>query len=147
MFKEETNGWSCTLANSRLQMIQIDFRLSLLISNGIEDVWVHIETEGKLKFSAHETVFVPQDTQSLAPVLRLFNTEVIGISITKIGTLAIKFERNCWLEAGPDQSYEAWQVSCSGGNEDKVMLVCDPGGKVTLFRDDATSPRNYSALN
>jgi hypothetical protein len=141
MFKEESNGWCCTLANSRLQMIQIDFRLSLLISNGVEDAWVHIETEGKFKFSAQEAVFVPQNTESLAPVLRLFNTKVIGISITKVGKLEIKFERNCWLEAGPDQSYEAWQVSCSGGNEDKVMLVCEPGGKVTLFRDGAISPK------
>jgi hypothetical protein len=134
-FKEDNDGWSCTLANSRLQMIQIDFRVSLLISNGIEKAWVHIETAGKLKSDGQEAVFVPEDTQSLAPILRLFNTEVIGINIKKTGKLTIEFERSCVLEVAPDQSYEAWQVSCLGGNEEEIMLVCGPGGKVTLFRD------------
>jgi hypothetical protein len=137
IFKAGNDGWSCELANSRLQMIQIDFRLSLLISNSIEDAWIHIETEGKFRSDLHEALFVPGNAQTLAPLLCLFNTEVIDISITKVGKLIIKFERNCSLEVGPDQSYEAWQVSGSGGDEDKVMLVCGPGGKVTLFRDDA----------
>ena len=144
-FKEDNDGWFCELANSRLQMIQIDFRLSLLISNSNERAWVHIETEGRLMSDLHQTLFVPGDTQSLAPILRLFNAEVIRINITKIGKLTIKFERNHLLEVGPDRSYEAWQVSYSGSDEDKVMLVCGPGGKVTLFRDDAVfgKAKNY----
>jgi hypothetical protein len=97
--EEDKDGWSCALSNSRLQMIQIDFRLSLLISNGIDEARVHIETAGKLKSDAHEILFVPEDTQSLAPILRLFNNQVIGIRVDKIGKLTIEFERNRLLKS------------------------------------------------
>jgi Family of unknown function (DUF6188) len=139
LFRETKDGWYCGLPNGRVQMIQIDFRLNLLVSDNLGEAWIHIETIGRLKSAREEIAFVPKETSSLAPVLCLFDARVDGINILKSGQISVDFADGQSLVVDPDASYEAWQVECSRHDEERVMLVCNPGGKVTLFRTPAVS--------
>jgi hypothetical protein len=134
-FEEANDFWLLTPECGRVQMIQIDFRLSLLVSDGPDEgTWVHVETTGRLKTMTTETLLVPGQPATLAAILSLFNSEVSSIKISKTGGLRIQFGSSHILEVAPHQSYEAWQIECSSRSGDFV-LVCPPGGEVVLFRD------------
>jgi hypothetical protein len=132
--KEEKDCWSLILKCGRVQLIQIDFRLNLLVLDGTDKLWLHVETPGTLRTQVGDVLLVPEQPATLAPILPLFNAEVIAINISKAGQLQIKFGHDGSFEVTPDHSYEAWQVECSS-EEGDFMLVCPPGGEVTLFRD------------
>jgi hypothetical protein len=59
---KQHHGWRLALENARVQMIQIDFRLSLLVSDGRDEAWAHIETSGVLRSGARELLFTPEQT-------------------------------------------------------------------------------------
>ena len=144
-YHESADGWHFETIDSRVQMIQIDFRLSLLISNGAGDMWVRIETAGHLASGTNATLFAPAETRSLAPVLELFNAKVDGVYVKKTGRLEVRFEDNRSIEVQPDRAYEAWQVEYLCKDE-KLVLVCAPGSEVVVFRE-ASAVRDASKLN
>ena len=140
--EEEHNGWALALERGRVEMIQIDFRLSLLVSDGPNDrCWLRIETLSKFRTAEKQTLIVPERSATLAPALSLFNVEVTAINIARVGHLEVTFGNGDRLEVAPDESYEAWQVECST-REGDMILVCPPGGDVVVFsrgRDPAYS--------
>jgi Family of unknown function (DUF6188) len=75
---------------------------------------------------------VPQEP-SLAAILPLVNARIETVAVRDTGRLRIAFGNGYLLDVEPDERYEAWQLSPSRG----FMLVCSPGGKVSLFRDHA----------
>ncbi len=115
-------------------MIQIDFRLSLLVSDGQNEAWVHIETPGVLKSGAKELLFTPKQTPTLAPILHFFNAAVTAIDIKNAGRLIIEFAGDSAIEVAAHDSYEAWQVSV-GGEQGGCLLVCAPGGEIAFFQE------------
>ena len=144
-FEEQDTGWSLLLERGQVQMIQIDFRLSLLVSDGPADkAWIHIERSCKLRRGSVDELLVPEKSVTLAPVLSLFGAEVCAVIISKVGGLEIKFGNDQCLVVGPDQTYEAWQLegSCQ---ECEFMLVCPPGGGVVAF-ENAGGPKSSVSL-
>jgi hypothetical protein len=129
--REEKAGWSLILHEGRLGYIHIDFRLGLDIVDVSGTANLMIETPFRLSSFDAEVLLTPADSASLGPVLPLFNTEVVGLAIRKTGQLKVEFGNGCSLEVYPDESYEAWQFGSSLG----FMLVCSPGGIVSLFRE------------
>jgi hypothetical protein len=132
--KEDQDGWDISFKNGRVQLVQIDFRLSLLVSDGSDKVWLRVETSGLLKSGMTETPIVPAQPVTLVPVLPLFNAVVRNVRVARAGPLVIEFQHNISLRVEPDQAYEAWQVECSTGG-DELLLVCPPGGDVVVFRN------------
>ena len=132
-FQESNEGWSLSLEEGTVQLIQIDFRVSLLLSDKSAKSTLIIEQPCSLKKS-HEASFllVPEQTSSLSPILPFFNAKVEKIDIQRTGELTLKFNNGYFLEVMPNAQYEAWQLSCSIG----FMLVCIPGGKVELFKEN-----------
>ncbi len=128
-FKEE-NGWYLKLHGGSVQLIQIDFRLGLFLSDSAHEAKIFIGTKCKLQRLGEEIFLTPSEPSSLAPILPFFNFKVIGISIQKTGQLKVEFGDEHTLEVSPDDCYEAWELGCSVG----LMMVCSPGGKVSLFR-------------
>lgn len=131
---ERRDRWIISFSDGRIQLIQIDFRLSFLIVDGPSKAWIHIETRGKLKCEATESSFVPERSETLAPMLALFNAAVNKIEIGKTGELVVSTERDHLILVAPDAKYESWQISCSIGS-DNVMFVCPPGGEVAFFHE------------
>lgn len=78
-----------------------------------------------------ECLLIPEEPASLAPILPLFNAKVIGIRIRKAGKLKVDFGNDLLLEVNPHEKYEAWQLGCSSIG---LLLVCSPGGPVSVFR-------------
>jgi len=144
-YNQSVGGWQFETIDCRVQLIQIDFRLGLLISDGANDIWVRIETAAHIVSGAHATLFDPAKTQSLVPILDLFNAKVRGIIVDRTGRLEVRFEDSRLIEVLPDRSYEAWQVEYLSKSE-KLMLVCAPGSKVVVFQE-ASIERDASRLN
>jgi hypothetical protein len=142
---ETRDGWTLSFKDGRVRLIQIDFRLTFLIVDGSDRVWLHVETPGRLKTGATETTFVPAQAVTLAPLLTFFNAIIRNIRIGKTGELASEFEQDQFMLVEPDKAYEAWQIECSA-EEGELMLVCPPGGDVALFRD-SNIPRRVDSLH
>ena len=144
-YNESIEGWQFETIDCRMQLIQIDFRLGLLISDGTSDIWVRIETAARIVSGTNATLFDPATIQSLVPILDFFNAKVRGVNIDKTGRLEVRFEDGRLIEVQPDRSFEAWQVeyACKG---EKLMLVCAPGSEVVVFRESSVE-RDASRLN
>jgi hypothetical protein len=131
---ENRDAWILSFKNARIQLIQIDFRLSFLVADGNDQAWLHVERPGLLKIGTTETSFSPEQSTTLAPMLAFFNAIVRNVRISKIGHLTVEFEQDRLLLVVSDEAYEAWQIECST-EKGALMLVCPPGGEVTLFRE------------
>jgi len=131
--EENDIGWVILFDDGHLEMIQIDFRLSLLLAEEKCRAWIHIEQAACLRREGREVILMPDQTLTLTPILGFFNSPVASIKIEKKGHLQVKFHEDCILEIEPHEMYEAWQVECSGTGGDS-MFVCSPGGEVALFR-------------
>jgi hypothetical protein len=140
----ETDGWHLEFINARVQLIQIDFRLSFLVSEDSDEAWAHIETAGKLKTGAFKVPFVPENTRSLAPFLDLFNIGVTSMQITQAGKLTFEFSNKQLLEVCANEAYEAWQVAGKVG-KDSFMFVCAPGGEVVHFSESNVYPSKLAS--
>jgi Family of unknown function (DUF6188) len=131
---EDGDGWTLSFRDGRVQLIQIDFRLSLLVSEGTDEAWLHIETQARIRRGETDMLLVPEQTTSLAPILASFNVPVANIRIGKKGHLRLEFLGGSLLDVDPDEAYEAWQIECSIAKRG-LMFVCMPGGEVVSFRD------------
>lgn len=129
---DEQKGWRLELdEDGVVQLIQIDFRVGLFISDKSGRVQLFIESSFTMITPRERYVLIPEDTSSLEPVLTLFNAKVLAIYINETGELIVEFGNGVSIEIHPDDSYEAWQLSGSPG----FMLVCAPGGSVAVFRE------------
>ncbi|MBX9844655.1 MAG: hypothetical protein K2Z80_22875 [Xanthobacteraceae bacterium] len=145
-FVETQDGWHLSFKEGRVDLLQIDFRLTVLISDGRNKASFCVETQFELKCENSEAVLVPEQTQTLAPILSIFNAAVHDISITRTGTLVVQFEKGAVLYVASNESYEAWQLTCSFESEEtNLMLVCPPGGDVAVFRESA-NPRRAKTM-
>jgi len=131
--RETPDGWYLAFRQGLVSMIQIDFRLGFYLLN--EDrsyVKVQIGQPCTLRLASdQELLLVPEDTTTLVPVLSLFNTEVRRVEIRRNGQLSIDFGEGRGLRVPADPTYEAWEL---GGSALGFMLVCPPGGDLSLFR-------------
>jgi Family of unknown function (DUF6188) len=75
-----------------------------------------------------ELSLVPEETTSLGPALRLFRREVSSARAHKDGRLEVIFTDGSTLSVGPDQKYEAWELTGSG-----QRLVSTPGGDLAVW--------------
>ncbi|HVZ40375.1 MAG TPA: DUF6188 family protein [Candidatus Kapabacteria bacterium] len=126
------DGWHLTLESGFLQLIQIDYRLGLFLSDALDNAQLFVETTSYLKGPDVDATLNPAEPASLAPILPLFNTEVVSVVIRFTGELQVQFGSGYILEVDPSDSYEAWQLGCSIG----VMFVSAPGGKVSFFQQE-----------
>lgn len=132
--KQDQDGWDISFKDGRVQLIQIDFRLSLLVSDGSDKLWLRVETPGRLKSGMTETPILPAHSVTLVPVLPLFYAVVCSVRAARAGSLVIEFQHDVSLRVAPDEAYEAWQVECST-DRDELLLVCPPCGDVVVFRN------------
>ena len=131
--RDQKDGWQLLLQDGTVQLIQIDFRLGLFLSDTSATAQLYVETPCRLKGTGVEVSITPSESSSLAPILPFFNAKVIGVVIQKTGQLKLRFGDGHILEVDPDDSYEAWQLGCPSIGS---MLVCSPGGKVSIFREE-----------
>jgi hypothetical protein len=127
---DDRDGWHLSFQNGLVRLIQIDFRLGLLLSDASDKAHLYVETPCRLEGPDVDVVLTPAEPSTLAPVLPLFNTVVTSIAIRNTGQLRVQFGDSRSLQVDPDDAYEAWQLGCSIG----LMLVCSPGGKVSIFK-------------
>jgi hypothetical protein len=134
--RDEKDGWQLSLQDGLVQLIQIDFRLGLFLSDASGKAQLYVEAPCHLRGPDVDVALTPAESSSLAPVLPLFNAKVTSVAIRNTGQLKVQFGDSCSLEVDPDDAYEAWQLGCSLG----FMLVCSPGGKVSFFKQTERPP-------
>jgi len=128
--RDDKDGWQLVLQDGFVQLIQIDFRLGLFLSDNSHKAQLYIASPCRLTGQEANALLNPEESSSLAPALPLFNARVTGISIRHTGHLRVQFGDGRVLEVTPDDAYEAWELGCSIG----FMMVCCPGGDVSYFK-------------
>lgn len=129
--KEEKDGWCLMLREGSVHLIQIDFRLGLFLSDPPDNATLFVETPCRLKSPDATVLLTPGRSSTLGPILPFFNANVVAVAVRCTGELRLTFGGDHSLEVDPDPNYEAWQLSTAD-----VMLVCSPGGAISLFRKD-----------
>ncbi|MEQ1708295.1 MAG: DUF6188 family protein [Terricaulis sp.] len=125
-------GWHANFSDGTVGLIQVDFRLGLLLSDVDDSAQLYIETPFRLVTNGREHALRPQNAETLSPILGLFGAKVSSIYAYKSGQFKMEFGDGGYLEVDPDDAYEAWQLACPG----KFMLACSPGGSVSLFVEE-----------
>lgn len=128
--KATDSGWLLPMKEARVQRIEVDFRLGLILGDKCESVSLYIETLCHLKCKGYSISLIPGEASGLGPVLELFQAEVANISIQRSGHLIVMFRNGCSLEVDPNDMFEAWQIGSNNG----FLLICSPGGAVSLFQ-------------
>jgi hypothetical protein len=129
-FIQKANGWNLKFQRGDLRLIRIDFRLGLLIMDGVETIDICIETAFTMENKEDNFICTPEDPKSLSPILPLVNSRVDLVVIENSGQLTIHFDSGASIRINPDPSYEAWQLGASSG----FLMVCPPEGKVAIFQ-------------
>jgi hypothetical protein len=134
--RSEKDGWSLAFQDGFVQLIQVEFRLGMFLSDASGTAKLYVETPCRLKGLDADMPLTPEHSSSLAPALSLFNAQVIDAAIQKTGHLRVRFGDGRSLEVDPDDAYEAWQLGCSVG-----LFVCSPGGEVAFFEESDQNMR------
>lgn len=134
--QNEDDFWNFTFENCEVQIILIDFRLGLIMSENTDELRLEIGSQCHLNQSGVDTLLIPEETTSLAPVLSLFRAKVLEIEIQRTGKLSIRFEEGRSLYIVPDPDYEAWELGCPSID---MLFVCLPGGEVSQFAGKRTN--------
>jgi hypothetical protein len=124
------DGWHLIFLNGIVQLVKIDFRLGLVLSDGDDQAQLLIGTSCRLMGPGIDAVIDPEDTASTCPALKLFNKKVEDMDIRKSGHLVVNIGGEYLIKVSPSDSYEAWEIGCSIG----FSMVCAPGGTVSLYR-------------
>ena len=130
-FTEHKDGWELAFERGRLGYIHIDFRLTLDLTDETGTASVVVESPCCLSCPSEETLLMPSEPTSLAPILALFDASVTQVTIAKSGILTVFFEDHKFIRVNPDERYEAWQLCCPTLG---LLLVCASGGDVSVFR-------------
>ena len=127
--------WVISLDAGAVGRIEVDFRLGLILKDGTGMVSVHIGTACNLT-DGTTTTMVPEQPQSVCPILPLFNAGVLAVRIAETGHLKVCFADGRARVAAPDDRYEAWEIGGTGG----FLFGGLPGGGVAVFLDPGVAP-------
>jgi hypothetical protein len=127
----QTNeGWYLAFTDGRIQLIQIDFRVGLVINDDQNEATVFIGVPFLLRDHESDLVLTPEQPTSLAPILPYFNASVGSVVVVSNGQLRMEFRSGSILQVDPNDRYEAWQLGCPN-----CLLICKPGGGVAIFME------------
>lgn len=135
---ETDYGWCVRIDDCRVQRIEVDFRLGLLLSDKSGVGSVHIETPCRVNTAGSTALLTPGDASSICPILSFFDAKVAAIKICKTGQLAVEFGDRGSLVVEPNEQYEAWQFGFPGA----FLMVCPPGGDVCVFHEPGTESKD-----
>lgn len=136
-FVDEASEWKCIFDQGMVSLVRIDFRVTFVITDSSSTLEACIETPFRIAIESLDTICVPDDPRSLAPILPLTNARVESVVVGEFGHLTIDFGSNAAIKVNPDRSYEAWQLAASTG----LLIVCSPGGKTVMFKKKDVLPR------
>jgi hypothetical protein len=125
----DADGWQIVLNQGRVARIEIDFRMSLLIADESSSALLCIETSCCVHSQSGDAIITPAETLSVSAILPLFNADVTSIAIHGTGLLTVYFTDERKLVVGPDEAFEAWQIS----SPNDFLLICAPGGRIDVF--------------
>lgn len=121
------NDFHLALVGETVDLIWIDFRLTLAFSNRS---MVSFETTFAIRDTDGVTVSVdPEDKDSLLPALHLHTQNVTGARIDE-SALEITFSSGTTLRAEPDDDYESWHYS--GPETPPVRATALGGGNLFI---------------
>lgn len=127
--RETNDGWFIETSHARVQLIQIDFRVGLMLSGAGGNAQLYVESPFHVRdANGIDHLLVPGRANTVSPVLDLFNVEISDIRIRKKGILDVRFANEFFLLVHPDENFEAWQIGTAN-----FSMVCSPGGEITLF--------------
>jgi hypothetical protein len=122
----QPSGFATTVERAvTLDFIGVDFRLELRFTDSSS---VQLESAFTVTDRSGGSVVVdPERKDSLLPILRLFDTELVRRSVEG-ETLTLVFADGANLVAGPDAEFESWHVS---GPKGRPVRVDPPTGSTS----------------
>ncbi len=129
-----------TLPIAGFEVLQVTFAHPIdLVAYGDEGATAFVRFESEFAFAepggeVHELSASRDSWESLAVVLSLRHDRITSAQVSESADLDVEFESGRRLQAGPDPSYESWEVSGPG-----VHLVAMPGRPGTVAAFDGTS--------
>lgn len=136
--KEKRVKVPTALTGCRVERTAFDYqvRLTLIARDPNEgyrvDAELVIETPFLLRDAAGEWHELDPGTGSrLAPALDLFMRTITTVEVRDHGALALTFDDNCELLAGPDPQFESWHLSGHGVED----ILVGPGGHTGWQQD------------
>jgi hypothetical protein len=139
-FLERANGWNFILHQGGLRLIKIDYRLTFVLMEESATIELCIANPFTMTNKGADSLCVPEDPKSLAPLLPLINSQVDSIEVRSSGQLAVYFGSEVTIKGRPDPSYEAWQLGIpSGFLPSGFLMICSPGGKVVIFQKESAA--------
>lgn len=105
---ESRGKWILPVGDGIVTQIRIDFAFTLVLESWIE---IRIETAFSYGPPGAGRQFEPSDPTALAPLLGVHQAVATAAQIRKDGRLTMTFADDAVLEVGPDERYEAFQVT------------------------------------
>ena len=116
--------------DAEITQIRIDYRTSLLFSNGAELV---VESPYQLAVDSHTWTLPDGAPSEVGPVLNLLHRHATKATFTNTGRLELTGEPQFTLAVEPDDRYESWQLILPDGS----MHICTAEGLVSFTADQA----------
>jgi hypothetical protein len=123
--QEFEDHYLIALGGAPIGRIQVDSQLTFYA----EDLQLVCETGFTIEDGERSDWVDPADTATFLPAVMLFNRRLDSALVYKNGMLRLTFEDGARLRVLPHASYEAWNLSGSGG----LQLVCMPGGELAVW--------------
>ena len=117
------------LLGKTVSRIYVDFALGVQFFEKHLMATITIEQTLTFRDSGEAFTLLPEVADSLAPVLKIFNTTVSVAVVKSDGTLFLEFSRDRSITVPPHEKYEAWSLNVNDGRK----LICMPGGKIASW--------------
>jgi hypothetical protein len=121
------------LVNMEVSRFCLDNTVSILFFQ--EDNYLTLRIDNEFRFMhAGETITLqPGNLPSLMPIFVLFEATVQEAYADESGKLTVRFKSGDILEVDANEQYEAWEIYGMGGSTEKLMIVCTPGGELSIW--------------
>jgi hypothetical protein len=118
---DQGDRWTVPVGEGIVTQLQVDFAFGLTV-----ETWLHFRIETPFRYGGME--YQPEDSSSLAPLLRLHQARVASVEVFKDGRLAVGFADGQVLTVAPIQQYEAFEVHGQSAARKPFQFVALPGG-------------------
>lgn len=131
---DKENNFLIDIGDKKVTQLRIDISLTLVFLNKAESIEISLMTKFVYKNSKGKRFTIdPERTLELSNTLDLLHKQGDCVSIDKKNSsMIIQFNDHSVIEILPDNNYEAWTISGTGG----INIVCTPGeGEPSIFKN------------
>ena len=129
-------SWVATFNSASVEQVVIDWAVTLVIGCDGMATTIRLESPFVLTHGETETLILPEEPQSTAPVLSLLRRPARSLEAFDSGALEVVLDDG-WLIAAPAaEDYEPWGLTRGDG----LRIVSVPGGELAVWLPSDEEP-------